>query len=103
MTASLGFFRAEGRTEAVDFAEGQRTSLGVELAALRQVGFALAEIIDFEQVSSTLTRSRRQYRRVEEHKTALMKKLATSGLDFTTHSQDCMLPGRSYPQVAHVE
>ena len=45
VAAGLGFLRAEGRPEAVDLAQGQRSALDVELAALGEEGF-VAEVVD---------------------------------------------------------
>ena len=57
MAAGLGFLGAEGRTEAIDLAEGERTRLRIELAALRQISLALAEVVDLEKIGRAFART----------------------------------------------
>ena len=48
VTARLGFFRAEGGPEAIDFAEREDVGLVVKLTGLREVGFAFIEVFGLE-------------------------------------------------------
>ena len=81
----------------------ERAGLGVELAALREIGLALAEVVDFEKIGGALARGRGQDRRVEQHEAALVKELARGGGDLVAHAQDRVLARRAHPQMAQVE
>ena len=91
MAPGLGLFGAEGRPEAVNLAEGERTGFRIKLTALGQIGLALAEIIDLEKVGGAFAGRRREHRRIEQHKAALVEEIAAGGLDFTANPQDRVL------------
>src|SRR5712692_8952231 len=103
MAARLGFLGAENRPEAIDLAEGQRPRLGVELTALREIGLAVAEVVELEKIGRALARGRREHRCVEEHEAALMEKVAARGLDFAADAQDRMLTRGPHPQMPQIE
>src|SRR6185437_1334687 len=48
MAPGLGLLGAEGGAEAIDLAEGERASHGIELSALREIRLAFAKIVDLE-------------------------------------------------------
>ncbi len=48
MAARLGFFCAERRTKSINLPQRHGQGFAVQLAALRQVGFLIVDVVDFE-------------------------------------------------------
>ena len=66
VAAGLGFLGAEGGAEAVDLAEGHGVGFVVELAGLREVGFLVVEVVDFEKRRGAFAGGRREDGRIDE-------------------------------------
>ena len=102
VAAGLGLLGAEGRTEAVDLAEGRAGGLEVELAGLRQVG-RFAEVVGLEQRRGALARGRRQDRRVDVGEAAVVEEVADGLADLVADPHHGVLAFGAQPQVAVVE
>ena len=99
MTAGLGFFGAEGGSEAVDLAEGERGALDVELAALGEEGL-VAEVLDGKERRGAFACGRRKDRRIGEDKAVVVEIIACSLDDLRADAQDGGLARRADPEMA---
>src|SRR6266403_4832765 len=103
MTARLRFFSAEGRAEGVDPAESHRDGFGVELAALRQVGFLVVDVIHFEEGGRAFAGGGGEHGRVGKRVALAIHEFARGADGLGANAEDGSLAGRSNPQMALIE
>ncbi len=101
--AGFGFFRAEGRTEGVNLAEGHGRGFDVKLAALRQVGLLIVDVVHFEERAGALTSRGCEHRCVGERVTLGVHEVSGGSDGFGTDAENRCLARSSDPQVALVE
>ena len=99
----LGFFRPKGRSETIDLPQGQGRRLQIQLAALGQIGLAVAEIVRFKQGGGPFAGGGGKDRRIHQDKPALPEKIPAGPDDFVPNPQDRLLPGAADPQMAVVQ
>src|SRR6266568_2552554 len=83
------------------FTHGQRFT--VKLPALRQVGFLMVDVIDFEQSRRALAGGRREHGRVGEGVTLAVHKFARGTDGFGTNAKNGRLAWRTNPEMPVVE
>ncbi len=88
----LRFLRPEGRTEAVDLAEGGRVRLVVELSALGEIGL-VAEVLRLEERGRPLAGVGGQDGGVEVDEAPPVEELPYEPDESCPDAQDCLLPG----------
>ena len=66
VAAGLGFFGAERRAEGVDLAEGHGGGFDVKLAALREIGLLIVDVIHFEKRGGAFAGRGREHGRIGE-------------------------------------
>src|SRR5207249_9503691 len=93
---------AEGRSEAVDLAEGETGGLEVELPRLAQIGL-LIEIVGLEQRRRALARRRSQDRGIDEDEIALVEEVPDRLADLAADAQESVLLRRTEPEVAMIQ
>ncbi len=103
MAAGLGFFGAEGRTERVDLAESHGDGFSVELAALREIGFLVVDVVDFEKGGRALAGSWGEHGRVRKRVTLAVHELACGADGFGANAEYGGLARRANPEVALIE
>ena len=103
VAARLRFFRAEGRTEAIDFPKCENVGFVVELSCLREIGLAFVKVFRFEKCGCPFGRSGREDRRIEIEKAMAIQVFAHRRHDLDTHFQDRPLALHADPQVTVVE
>ena len=103
VAAGLGFFGAEGGAEGVDLAQGHGDGFGIELAALRQVGFLVVDVIHFEKRGGAFAGGGGEHRRVGERVALAVHEFARGADGFGANAQDGGLAGRANPEVALIE
>src|SRR2546421_2797912 len=99
MPSRLRALGAEGRAEAVDFAERRRGRLVVELARLRQVRLLVAEVVNLEERRRALARGGRQDRRVAEDEAVAVEEVADGADDGVADEEYGVLSSRAEPEV----
>ena len=102
VAARLRLLGAKRRAEAVGAAERHRVGLVIELAALREVGGFVVEVLHREERRRALARRRREDRRIGEDEAAAVEEVAHGVDDFVADAQDRLLARRADPQVAAV-
>ena len=103
VAARLALLRAEGRTEAIDLAEGHRVGLVVELSALREIRRDVIEVLHREERGRALARGRREDGRVGQDEAVVVEEVAHRVHHFVAHLQNGGLPLGANPQVTPVE
>ena len=98
----LGFLGAEGRSKAVDLAEGHGRGFVIELAGLRQVGLVVLEVVHLEQRGGSLARCRSENRGIHQGEAVRVEIVAHCFDYFVAHANDGVLALAAQPQVAVV-
>jgi hypothetical protein len=98
VAAGFGFFGAEGRSKAVDFAERGDVRLVIKLAGLRQVG-GFAVIVDLKERGRIFSGGPRQDRRIDQDVTVTVQPVTDGADDRGADAQDRPLSQRPYPQM----
>jgi hypothetical protein len=93
------FLRAKARAEAVDLSEGGGAGLGIELAALGEIG-ALPEVVEREELRRALTGRGRDEGGVEAREALAAQELRTGELQLGADAQDGRLAGGADPEMA---
>ena len=102
MPTRLGFFGAKRRTKCVDQTERGRRRFPVQLACLREVRRSLLEVGRLEQ-SAALPDCRRENRRVDAKKAALIEEIMDRLLDLVPHHENRALLRAAEPEMPVVE
>ena len=103
VAASLRFFGAERGAESVDLAERHGGGFDVELAALREIGFLVVNVIHFEKSGGAFARGGSENGRVGERVALAVHVIAGGALGFGADAEDGGLARRANPEVAIVE
>lgn len=99
MPPRFRFFRAEGWTKTIHFAECHRVRFVIKLSALREIR-RIAVKVSFEKRRRAFDRCRCENRRIHQQETLLIQPIANRLDDRRAHAQDGMLPRRTQPQMA---
>ena len=103
MAAGFRFFGAERWAEGVDLAERHGGGFDIELAALREIGFLVVDVVHFEKCGGAFARGGRENRRVGERVALAVHVIAGGALGFGADAQDGGLARRANPEMAMVE
>src|SRR5262249_43227297 len=103
MPARLRLLGSERRAEAVHVAERHRVRLVVQLAALRQVGGRIVEVLDRKERGRPFARGGRKYWRIREDEAARVEEVADGVDDLVADPENRLLAWRSNPQVPALE
>src|SRR6266567_2849238 len=97
------FFSAEGGAERVNLAKSHRDGFGIKLAALRQIGFLIVDVIHFEQSGRAFAGGGREHGCVSERVALAVHEFARGANGFGANAENGRLARRSNPQVALIE
>src|SRR5208282_5474986 len=103
MTAGFGFFGAEGWAEGVDLAESHGGGFDVELAALREVGFLVVDVIDFKERAGAFAGGGCEYGSVGQRVALRIHECAGGADGSGADAEDGGLARGADPEVALIE
>ena len=103
VAARLGFFRAKGRPEGVDLAERHGRRFDVELAGLREVGFLVVDVLDFEKRGGAFAGGRREDGRFGQDVALRIHVFVRGANGFGANAQDRGLARRANPEMPVVQ
>src|SRR2546430_8636462 len=99
MPARLRLFGAERRSEGIGLPERGRGCLAVQLSRLSEIRVAFVKVLRGKQPTS-LADCRRQNRRIDSKKSALVEKIADRLFDLVPNYEDRALARTAEPEVA---
>ena len=103
VAAGLGFFGAKRGAESVDLAERHGGGFDVELAALREIGFLVVNVVHFEERGSAFAGRGSENRRVGERVALRVHEIARGANGFGADAQNRSLARRANPEMAVIE
>src|SRR5258706_14034107 len=103
MAARLRLLGAERWPEAVHPAERHRVGLVIQLAALRQVGRRVLEVLHREQRRRALACRRREDRGIAQDEAAAVEEVTNRVDHFVADAEDGHLTLRANPQMPPIE
>src|SRR5271157_5362116 len=103
MAASFGLFGAEGWAESVYLAKSHGGGFDVELAALREVGLLVVNVIDFKECAGTFAGSGSEHGGVGERVALRIHECAGGANSFGADTQNGGLARGANPEMALVE